>query len=49
MQSIQDRGDTIKTARVANQSSGSILYSLELVQLVCREAIKETIAIVQFR
>ena len=36
MQSKQDRGDImIKTARVANQSSGSILHSPEFVQLVC--------------
>ena len=47
MQSIEDRGNMIKTAHVANQSSGTILHSLEFVQLVCREATQETIAIVQ--
>ena len=36
----------IKTAHVANQSSGSILCPLEFVQLVCRKAVQETIAIV---
>ena len=47
MQYIQDRGDMIKTAHFANQSSGSILHSLEFVQLVCRKALQEAIAIVQ--